>query len=82
MSFVGDVMPTCAPADRRGELLALIAIAALAFGNGKKWLNLALGLWLVASPWMLGLPAIPPPSGPTSRPRPPDRGDSAWAVWD
>lgn len=35
--------------------LAVIAIAALtAFAEWEEWLNLALGVWLMAAPWLLG----------------------------
>jgi hypothetical protein len=38
-----------------GAAIAAISIAALvAFSNWEEWLNLLLGLWLIASPWLLG----------------------------
>jgi len=40
-----------------GMLLMLLSAAALfAFVDWKEWLILALGLWMVAAPWVLGLP--------------------------
>ena len=40
-----------------GLLLMLLSAAALfAFVDWKEWLILALGLWMVAAPWVLGLP--------------------------
>ncbi|GAB1716101.1 MAG: hypothetical protein NTAFB05_11430 [Nitrobacter sp.] len=33
---------------------AISAAALLAFAWWKEWANLALGLWLIASPWLLG----------------------------
>lgn len=54
MGFAGDFMPTH-NAWVIGAALALVAVAALsAFAEWEEWLNLALGLWLVAAPWMLG----------------------------
>jgi hypothetical protein len=36
-------------------LLVLISVAAiLAFAEWEEWIRLALGLWMIASPWMLG----------------------------
>jgi hypothetical protein len=38
-----------------GAAIAAISIAAtIAFSNWEEWLNLLLGLWLTASPWVLG----------------------------
>jgi hypothetical protein len=38
-----------------GLAIAILAIAALAaFATWEEWLNLILGLWVVASPWVLG----------------------------
>ena len=38
-----------------GAAIAAISIAAIvAFSNWEEWLNLLLGLWLIASPWLLG----------------------------
>ncbi len=38
-----------------GAAIAAISIAAIvAFSNWEEWLNLLLGLWLIASPWVLG----------------------------
>jgi hypothetical protein len=35
--------------------IAAISLAAIfAFANWEEWANLALGIWLVASPWVLG----------------------------
>ena len=40
-----------------GALIALISVAALvAFAEWEEWLNAALGLWIAASPWVLGFP--------------------------
>lgn len=54
MGFVADTMPT-RNAWITGVVLALVAVAALtAFAEWEEWMNLALGLWMVVSPWMLG----------------------------
>ena len=38
-----------------GLLIAVLSIAALtAFAVWEEWLNLVFGLWLIASPWLLG----------------------------
>ena len=38
-----------------GLLIAVLSIAALiAFAVWEEWLNLIAGLWLIASPWLLG----------------------------
>jgi len=38
-----------------GALIAAISLAAIiAFANWEEWANLLLGLWLIASPWILG----------------------------
>ena len=35
--------------------IALISLAAIiAYANWKEWANLVLGIWLIASPWVLG----------------------------
>ena len=40
-----------------GALIVAISIAALiAFADWEQWAALALGLWLIASPWALGFP--------------------------
>lgn len=36
-------------------MIALLSLAALiAYENWEEWANLLLGLWLIASPWLLG----------------------------
>lgn len=36
-------------------MIALISLAAIiAYENWEEWANLLLGLWLIASPWLLG----------------------------
>jgi hypothetical protein len=37
-------------------LMALSAAALVAFVDWEEWLALALGVWLLAAPWILGLP--------------------------
>lgn len=38
-----------------GIVIAVLSIAALAaFAQWEEWLNLIVGLWVVASPWLLG----------------------------
>jgi SPW repeat len=38
-----------------GAAIAAISVAAIvAFSNWEEWLNLLLGFWLIASPWVLG----------------------------
>src|SRR5215203_2975936 len=39
-----------------GAVIALVAIEALvAFIEWEEWINLAAGLWVAASPWLLGI---------------------------
>jgi len=82
MGFAGDVLPT-RNAWIVGLVLALIAVAALtAFAEWEEWLNLALGLWLVASPWMLGFTGNLRAFWPHIAVGLLTAGISAWAVWD
>jgi len=38
-----------------GALIVLVSIAAIiAFSQWDEWINLALGIWLIVSPWVLG----------------------------
>jgi SPW repeat len=38
-----------------GVAIAVIALGAIvAYASWEEWMNLVLGLWLVASPWLLG----------------------------
>jgi SPW repeat len=38
-----------------GALIAVVSAAAIAaFSEWEEWLNLALGIWLVLAPWLLG----------------------------
>jgi hypothetical protein len=38
-----------------GAIVVLTSIAAIVvFSDWEEWINLALGLWLIASPWVLG----------------------------
>lgn len=40
-----------------GIVIIVLSIAALtAFAVWEEWLNLIVGLWLIASPWVLGFP--------------------------
>lgn len=82
MGFAGEVMPT-RNAMIVGVVLALIAVAALtAFAEWEEWLNLALGLWLVASPWMLGFAANLAAFRTHIALGVLIAGVAAWAVWD
>jgi SPW repeat len=38
-----------------GAAIAVLSVAAIiAFSDWEEWINLLLGLWLIASPWVLG----------------------------
>jgi hypothetical protein len=38
-------------------LIVIVSIAAIvAFSEWDEWVNLALGIWLIVSPWVLGFP--------------------------
>ncbi|MFW8636549.1 SPW repeat protein [Cribrihabitans pelagius] len=42
-----------------GGLIALMSLAAVVnFRNWEEWLDMAVGAWLVISPWVLGLTAL------------------------
>jgi len=42
-----------------GAVIAVLAIGALSmFQEWEEWLNLIVGLWVVAAPWVLGFAAI------------------------
>jgi len=42
-----------------GVIIAALAIAALVqFAEWEEWINVALGVWLVISPWVLGFSTI------------------------
>ena len=42
-----------------GAAIALIAITAVArFHQAEEWVNLLLGLWAIAAPWLLGFAAV------------------------
>jgi hypothetical protein len=57
VGFVADVTPAW-NAWIVGVLLGALTIAALSvFAEWEEWVNLALGLWLVVSPWLLGFAA-------------------------
>lgn len=82
MGYADDVMPT-RNAWIVGVVLALIAVAAIsAFAEWEEWLTLALGLWLVASPWMLGFTTDLPAFWSHVAVGLLTAGISAWAVWD
>jgi NADH:ubiquinone oxidoreductase subunit 6 (subunit J) len=35
-------------------IVAISLLSMLAYANWEEWMNLVLGLWLIASPWVLG----------------------------
>src|SRR5262249_20672215 len=39
-------------------LVAVSTVAAIALSDWEEWLALAIGLWLIAAPWILGLPHL------------------------
>lgn len=42
-----------------GVVVAILAIAALVrFAEWEEWINVALGVWLVIAPWVLGFSAV------------------------
>jgi hypothetical protein len=40
-------------------LIALSAAGFLAFADWEEWLKVAVGLWLIAAPWLLGFAHTP-----------------------
>ena len=57
VGFVADMTPAW-NAWIVGVILAALTIAALSvFAEWEEWVNLVLGLWLIASPWLLGFAA-------------------------
>jgi hypothetical protein len=54
VGFAAETVPTW-NAWIVGLMLGILATAAIsAFAEWEEWLNLVLGLWLIASPWLLG----------------------------
>ena len=54
LGFTGDMM-AARNAWIIGVVLALVAVAALSmFREWEEWVNLVLGVWLMAAPWVLG----------------------------
>lgn len=54
LGFAGATMPA-RNAWIVAVVLALVAVTALmAFAEWEEWVNVVLGLWLMAAPWMLG----------------------------
>ena len=40
-----------------GAVIGVVSLAAIiAYRDWEEWLNVLLGLWLIASPWLLGFP--------------------------
>ncbi len=57
LGFVAETTPTW-NAWIVGIALAVLAVAAIsAFAEWEEWANLVLGLWLIASPWLLSFAA-------------------------
>jgi SPW repeat len=43
-----------------GVIIAALALSAIAwFAEWEEWINIALGVWLVIAPWVLGFSAVP-----------------------
>lgn len=54
IGFTGDATPAW-NAWIIAIALAVVAVAAIsAFAEWEEWVNLALGVWLILSPWLLG----------------------------
>jgi hypothetical protein len=54
--FISDVATQNAWAS--GAVIAVVATEAIvAFGRWEEWINLLVGLWVAASPWLLGFHA-------------------------
>jgi hypothetical protein len=66
-----------------GIALGALAVAAIsAFAEWEEWANLVLGLWLVASPWVLGFTANVNAMWTSVVLGLLVAAVSAWAVWD
>jgi hypothetical protein len=53
-SYAGEQTPAL-NAHVVGAIIAVLALAALfAFQDWEEWISVALGAWLIASPWVLG----------------------------
>jgi SPW repeat len=63
-------------------LLGVLAIGTLTvFAEWEEWANLALGLWLIISPWILGFAASMPATWTHLIMGVAVAAASAWAVW-
>ena len=57
VGFAADTMPSW-NAWIVGFMLGALAVATIsAFAEWEEWIDMVLGLWLVASPWLLGFTA-------------------------
>lgn len=55
--FAYSYQPARVDAFASGALLVLVSLLAMAlFREWEEWLNLAVGCWILASPWVLGFP--------------------------
>jgi hypothetical protein len=62
VGFVG-VMPAAWAAWLSAIAIGIFAIAALAaMAEWEEWINLALGIWVLISPWVLGFSTTQPPT--------------------
>src|SRR4029450_9706655 len=58
LGFTGEVAPTW-NALIVGAAIALVALGALfAFREWEEWVNLALGVWAILAPWLLGFTTV------------------------
>lgn len=58
VGFMADTIPTW-NAWIVGVVVGILALATLsAFAEWEEWINLLLGLWLVAAPWVLGFATV------------------------
>lgn len=55
--FAFNYAPARADAFLSGAVLMLVSLVAIAaFREWEEWVNLAIGCWILASPWVLGFP--------------------------
>jgi hypothetical protein len=58
LGFSGDVTATRA-AWITGVVVAIFAVAAVAqFAEWEEWISLALGVWMIVAPWVVGFSAV------------------------
>jgi heme/copper-type cytochrome/quinol oxidase subunit 3 len=82
LGFMGERNPSW-NAWISGVLIGAVALGALSvFREWEEWLNLLLGLWVVASPWILGFAAVSYAMGAHVALGLLIAASAAWEIWE